>query len=257
MIEIALIIAFIGSLTAGVLDLKTTEFPDDIPYLMIALGIFIWYIYAMTFGDFLPLFLSLTIGLIFGAIGWIAYKTGAWGDGDSAILTAIVFLVPSLAFLISYLMNMLIVAVIYLVIYSLVLGIKHKILFLEELKSNFRYIVTYLIMLPFAIIASYTFNFWMFSIIWALGFAMILFILYAKKIEKNVFKKRIPASQIKAGDVLASSRQWVGITEEEAEKIHKNLKFVEIKEGVRFTIVFPLAIIVTLLFGNILFLILA
>lgn len=256
MLEIPLIIAFVGSLAAGILDLRSTEFPEDIPYLMIALGIFIWYIYAVTFGDFLPLFTSLVLGGFLALIGWIAYKAGAWGDGDAAILAAIFFVIPSFSFLIGYISNLLIIAVIYLIIYSLVIGFR-KIPaneFIQDLKNKWYFLAGIFISLPFIIIFSYYNPQFMTALmfVWLSLLGMVIFTIYAKKIEKDIFKRKIPAKDLKAGDVLGSSKEWVGLTEEQAEKIRKHEKYVEIKEGVRFTIVFPITIAMTALLGNIL-----
>jgi len=258
MLEFVIIIAFVGSLIAGILDLKTTEFPEDIPYLMIAIGLFIWYIYALTSGDFLPLILSISLGTIFGILGWIAYKLGAWGDGDAAIISAIFFLIPSLSFIMPFIFNLLIISIIYLVIYAVIIGVRKKVSFIKDVKKWWRIFLIYIIILPAVILANYYFNLNIYtsSILWIFGLLMILFTIYAKSIEKTVFKRRIPASQIKEGDVLASSRQWIGITKEDAEKIRKNLKYVEIKEGVRFSIVFPITIAVTVFLGNLLLILL-
>ncbi|MBI4894942.1 MAG: hypothetical protein HY831_00475 [Candidatus Aenigmarchaeota archaeon] len=258
MLEIPLIIAFIGSLTAGVLDLKSTEFPEDIPYLMVVLGIFIWYIYAVTFGDFTPLFTSLVLGGFLAFIGWIAYKAGAWGDGDAAILAALFFLIPSLSFLVNYISNLLIVAIIYLIAYSLIIGFRKIPVdeFLSDLKKRWYFLAAVFISLPFIIVFSYYNPEFMRPLIllWLSGLGMLIFTIYAKKIEKNVFKRKIPAKDLKAGDVLASSKEWVGLTEEQVEKIKHQNKQIEIKEGVRFTIVFPITIALTAFLGNILIL---
>ncbi len=261
MLEIGLIIAFIGSLTAGVLDLKSTEFPEDIPYLMVALGIFIWYIYAVTFGDFTPLILSIAIGGILALIGWLSYKAGAWGDGDAAILTAIFFLIPSLSFLISYISNLLIVAVIYLITYSLIISFRKIPIneFLSDLKKKWYFLTAVFASLPFIIIFSYYNPEFIRPLIllWISALGMLIFTIYAKKIEKNIFKRKISVKDLKSGDVLASSREWIGLTEEQVEKIRHQHKQIEIKEGVRFTIVFPITIAITAFLGNILILLIA
>ena len=259
MLEIAIIIAFIGSLIASILDLKTTEFPEDIPYLMIALGIFIWYIYALTFGSFIPLFLSLLIGVIVGLLGIIAYRVGVWGDGDSAILAAIVFLVPSISFLVDFLFNFLIVSIIYLLTYTIAIGYRKNLEFYKEIKKNLIFIILYVAILPIILIATYfllPILLIPLALLWFAGLGMIFFTLYAKKIEKNLFRKSVSSKELKPGDVLANSKKWVGLSEEDIKKIQKTQKHVEIKDGVRFTLVFPITIALTALLGNVLFLLL-
>ncbi|MBI5332074.1 MAG: hypothetical protein HZB65_00715 [Candidatus Aenigmarchaeota archaeon] len=264
MLEIAIIIAFIGALTAGILDLRSSEFPDDIPYLMIALGIFIWFIYALTFADFQPLFFSLALGALFSIIGYASYRFGVWGDGDAAILAAVVFVLPSILFIADFIINLLIVSIIYLVIYSLAIGLGKKQIrqsFIEDVIRRKSLFIAYIIFSSILIIASYMIIPELFinlSLLLLLGISMICFILYGKNIEKKLFKKKIPINELKEGDVLASSRQLRGLTNEEIREIkkHHNNKFIEIKEGVRFTIVFAIAIAITAFFGNLLFVLL-
>jgi prepilin signal peptidase PulO-like enzyme (type II secretory pathway) len=84
-------------------------------------------------------------------------------------------------------------------------------------------------------------------------FSLALFFLwiFVKTVEDVAFKKRILVSKLKVGDVLFESKVWEGISEKELKKIKASgKKFVWIKEGVRFAPVFPLALILTLLYGN-------
>lgn len=80
---------------------------------------------------------------------------------------------------------------------------------------------------------------------------------FAKAVEDVGFKKKIPLSRLRIGDVLIDSKIWEGITEKQLKKIKKsNKKFVWIKEGVRFAPTFPLALLFTLIYGDFLFLLL-
>jgi hypothetical protein len=82
---------------------------------------------------------------------------------------------------------------------------------------------------------------------------MALFIIwrFAKTVEDFGFKKRIPVSELKVGDVLLESKVWEGLTNEGLNKIKKSgKKFVVIKEGVRFAMAFPLALVFTLFYGD-------
>jgi prepilin signal peptidase PulO-like enzyme (type II secretory pathway) len=74
---------------------------------------------------------------------------------------------------------------------------------------------------------------------------------FAKSVEEIGFRKKIPVSKLKVGDILNESRELEGITEKELEKIKKSgKKFVTIKEGIRFGPAFPLALLFTLYFGD-------
>ena len=68
----------------------------------------------------------------------------------------------------------------------------------------------------------------------------------------TVFKRKIDASRVRIGDVPIGYR-WKGLTEKEVQKIKKKGNKITIKEGVRFAPVFVITIILTILFGNLLF----
>jgi len=73
---------------------------------------------------------------------------------------------------------------------------------------------------------------------------------FTKSVEEVGFKKRIPVSKLKVGDVLLESKKWEGITKKELKKIKRSRKYVTVKEGVRFAPSFVLALLFTLYFGD-------
>ncbi len=77
---------------------------------------------------------------------------------------------------------------------------------------------------------------------------------FGKTVEEIGFKKRIKVSELKEGDVLDDSKVWDGLTKKQVKKFQKSgKKYVVIKEGVRFAPTFPLALLITILFGDIVF----
>jgi Flp pilus assembly protein protease CpaA len=261
---IALAVAVIGSFAAGLWDLRTTDVPDEITTLMAILGPLLWTVHVGITGDVVPLALSLIAGTIVLIFGWLLYRGGQWGGGDAKLFAAIFYLLgPDISFGIDYIINLLFVALAYLVIYSLCLGAKHPKAFAMAANSLKRRAVKAglgiyaLVLVLGALLAQlYGMDFTIAIAYWLIGLGLILFWAYAKAIEKGVFRKTIPAKELKAGDVLASFDKWEGITEAEAAKIRKSKKTVEVKEGVRFTLVFALNILVTLFVGNVAFLLL-
>jgi Flp pilus assembly protein protease CpaA len=251
-------ISLFGSLIAGLWDLKTTEIPDEIPVLIASLGIFSWFIYMLSFGDVYPLMLSLLIGTLFLLFGFILYKLGQWGGGDAALLGAIGYSLPFLEinqpFLgisqaINFVFNLFVFGAIWVIIYVIFITILNRRVLLEfkkKVEKDF-----FVKMLIFFMIFSFFLSFLspIFFIFGCYAF-LFLFVLYAKVLEKTVFIKRIPTSKLKVGDVLLKSKVWVGITQEELEKIRKEKKYVLIKEGVRFGIAFFIALVFTLFFEN-------
>ena len=261
---VAISIAFLGSVVAGFWDLFTTEVPDEVPVLMLSFGIFNWFIYALSFGDLNPLFLSLSIGTFLLAFGLILYRAGHWGGADAWLLAAIGYTIPLYGgriFMIDFIFNFLIVGSIYMVIYALILGVINKGVFsyfIDDVKSKWK-IVTGSILVSGILISLLYLSFPRFGsssliTVFVLLVLLVFFWRYARVIENRVFRKRIRTSQLRVGDVT-EDMLWRGITADEINKIKKSKRFVVIKEGVRFVPVFPIALVVTLLFGNLMFLI--
>ncbi|HLD49111.1 MAG TPA: hypothetical protein VJB11_02005, partial [archaeon] len=88
----------------------------------------------------------------------------------------------------------------------------------------------------------------------ALASLMMPFWLYGRIIEKQVFRKKIPVSKLKVGDVIEDMK-WIGLTAEEIKDISKKKKYVIVKEGIRFVPAFPIALAVTLIYGNLLYMV--
>ncbi|MEM7816773.1 MAG: prepilin peptidase [Candidatus Aenigmatarchaeota archaeon] len=250
---LAIATAISGTLIAGLWDLLTTEIPDEIPYFMASFGIFLWFIYMLTTGSTLEFLSSVFIGSIFLIYGYVLYKTGHWGGGDGALLASLGFLLPILKtiefFPLHLFINLYLFGAAWIVIYSLVAGLANskfrKIIKKEMLKDQMTrtYFLFFIVFLFLSVIDK--------NMLFAsLLFALLIFYYYGKLIEKYVFRKRIPSSQLKVGDVLADSKLWVGIGEDEVKEIKEKKKFVEIKEGVRFGLAFFLALIFTLIFGG-------
>jgi Flp pilus assembly protein protease CpaA len=259
MFDVALILAFIFLVIAGIWDLKTTEVPDEIPLLMSSLGLFLWTISSLTSGDFSIFMLSFFTGLALLSVGYIFYKTGQWGGADATLLGSVGFLLPTYPtmqfFPIDFFINLFLVGSVYMIFYSIIIGLKNSHLFshfLKDLKENIIVVfisMTFLIsgiMLKFQVLQ---------KLLLLLGFLM-LFWRYAMVLEKNFFVKRIPVSKLKPGDVIADSKKWVGLTEKEVEDIRRKRKTVKIKEGIRFVPAFPITLVVTVVYGNLMFLLL-
>jgi len=274
MLEIILfLVAFIGSAAAGFYDLKTTEIPDEVPYIMIAIGIVGNIIASYLAWSYWPFVYSVIAGLGFLGFGFVMYYLGQWGGGDAKILSAIGFLLPTyqsvkliLPFSISFFFNVFLVGAGYMIVYALALSIINKKIwsaFFKDLKANARMILIYnsalvgVIIIMGLLFARY-FEFLPLEaftvLVVTIGLASAgLFILwkFVKAVENVGFKKKIPVSKLRVGDVPNYYKIWEGLTEKEVRKIKKSgKKYIWIKEGVRFAPTFPIALIFTLLFGD-------
>jgi len=265
MIEIIILIALGATALAGLWDLRTTEVPDQIPAIMIIAGLAYWFISATLTGDFQPLIFSSAIGTFLLAVGLLLYKKGQWGGADAWILASVGYMIPLYSgslFIIPYIMNFFIISAAYMIVYSLLLGIRNPYvfrLFAKDIRDNKK-----IFLLPVSFLAAvmafsyyvltqgYLVNISVPLEIFVLIFLLTLFWRYGKIIEDKVFKKKIPTSKLKVGDVL-EEMNWVGLTKKQVAQIKKRKRFVTIKEGVRFVPVFFLSLVATLLFGNLLF----
>ncbi|MEM7813699.1 MAG: prepilin peptidase [Candidatus Aenigmatarchaeota archaeon] len=258
---IALITALIGGFAAGIWDLRTSDIPDEAPALMVALGLFIWYAFGLTAGEWTPFFTSVVLGTAVFALGWGLYRLGQWGGGDAALLAAMVYLLPDLGFLADYMFNFFVVALAYSVVYATAVGLAHPKIFgyaLDEIKRK----KVWAVMLGWAIfgavallmLARIDADIGLIWWLWLAVFGLIAFYSYAKAIERKLFRRSVPIDKLKVGDVLASSRRWEGVTAEQIAALkRRHVRVAEIKEGVRFGLVFPIALVVTVLFGNLMF----
>ncbi len=261
MLEIIILLAVVGSVIAGLWDLRTTEVPDPIPIGMVAIGIVFWIGNWLLTGDSTSLIVSLVVGTALLAAGLLLYKKGQWGGADAWILAAIGYMIPFYRgeiFILPYILNFMLVSIVYTVIYSIVIGLLNRKIFLY-VKKDFIQNAKLLIAVPVTVIA----------VLFAASFALpqtvglsarllplivllMLFWRYALVIEKHVFRKKIPASRLRKGDVLENGN-WVGLTESQIKRLRKTKRFVVIKDGMRFVPVFAIALVLTLLYGNLFF----
>jgi Flp pilus assembly protein protease CpaA len=274
---ISLVVAFVGSSIAALFDLKTTEIPDEIPDVMIAVGLIFAGVQTYQQWNVWPLLSSAIAGLGLLGFGFLMYYFGQWGGGDAKLLAGIGFLMPKftsgfmpesfLPFPLTFLFNLFLVGAVYMLVYAFVFALMNKkIIF--EFKKGIRAISKLLLLFSaFLFVVFVFFNIYLSktfhtplttsqllqnSFIPFIG-TVALFVIwkFAKVVEDVGFKRKIPISKLRIGDVMLDSKVWEGITEKELNKIKKSGKrYVIIKEGVRFGPSFPLALIFTLYFGN-------
>jgi len=258
-------IALVGSLAAGIYDLKTSNIPDSLCIAMIIAGLVIHSVYGFLTGDFNNLINSLMFGGLFLAFSLAMYFTGQWGGGDGELLIAIGVLLPNLTivntyfpFAISFFINSFFIGAAYSLIYSIILVYRNDGISKSFFKSiNQPPLIMVLLALLLLSFASF-FYLKFLSVIFFLSFVMVIFWKFAKSIDKG-FYKRIPVSKLKVDDMLGEDipklklykRLIKGLTKEQVQKIKKNKKYVIVKEGIRYGLTFPLALIFTLLFGDV------
>jgi len=265
MFELLLVaIALIGSFAAGIHDLKTSNIPDKVCWVMIFSGLFIHTVNSFSTGDFSILINSLLFGGLFLAFGLLMYYTGQWGGGDGELLVAIGILLPNLSlvktyfpFAISFFINSFFIGATFSIIYSLILVYKNP-----KISKKFfiglmdRKIIIMLFSFCFSIFFLFISQFILFAVS-ILIFILILFQKFSKTIEESFYCK-IPVSKLKVDDMLGEDiprlklykKHIKGLTKDQVKKIRKIRRYVIIREGIRYGIVFPLTLLFTLLFGD-------
>lgn len=262
-----------GFSLGGYLDLKTTEFPDWLPYSMIILALVSRGAFSLFTGNFSYIIDSVFVGVAFLGFGLVLYFIRQWGDGDAWMLGAMGFLFPdpagfvtaigsTIPFPLMVFFNFFIISLFYLIGYAIVLGLKSPKIyatFIKNLKSN-RMSIAFVFFGLMAVSLAFTLYFgWLLSLPYAsftsilltpvLAVMILLFYHYAKAVEGDLFKRKVKASQLRIGDVLVTDR-WRGLTEKEIKSLKKKGKDVWIKEGVRFAPVFVICMRVTLFYGS-------
>jgi len=267
---ILLLVGIAGFSLAGYLDLKTTEFPDWIPYSVIILALLVRGIFSFLLNDFSIIINSVIIGGLFLGFGLVLYFLRQWGDGDAWLFGSMGFLFPAnpgfteniyFQFPMTLFMNFFFVSFFYIIAYSVFLGIRNPVIlktFKSELKKNSKglyagisvFIAAYVALIfLFSGLGGIPTNFLMFPFLLIL---LGIFIIYAQVIETKFFRKKIPATKLKLGDVPLSER-WRVLKPKEIEKLKKSGGYVWVKEGVRFAPVFVITLVVSLFWGDLFF----
>jgi Flp pilus assembly protein protease CpaA len=269
MFELLLIVtALVGSFACGIYDLKTSNVPDSVCILMIASALLIHSIYGFSTGDFSNLINSFFIGGLFLSFGLLMYFTGQWGGGDGELLVAIGFLLsglpitnslfPVFSLSLSFFVNSFFIGAIYSIVYSFVLVYRNPKIsknFMSSMRSS-RLSLTLLSILVVSFLFLFVSEFILFVISFFIA-VVLVFHKFSKTIEES-FYRRIPTSKLKVDDMLGEDiprlrlyKKYIkGLTAEQIKKIKRVKRYVFIREGIRYGIVFPLSLVFTLLFGD-------
>ena len=258
-------IALIGSFASGIYDLKTSNVPDKIVITMIVSALAIHAITGFYAGDFTVLIDSLLFGGLFLAFGLLMYFTGQWGGGDGELLVAMGIMLPTLSFAntyfpfaISLFINSFFIGAAYSIIYSMILVFRNpKIgrIFFKNMKDK-KIVIALVASLSLSIAFLLVWQLILFSISF-LTFILIFFHKFSRTIEES-FYMRIPVRKLKIDDMLGEDipslklyKKYIkGLTEEQVKLIKKKRRYVVVREGIRYGIVFPLTLLFTLFFGD-------
>lgn len=266
---ILLSITLIGGFAAGIYDLQTSNVPDKLCIAMILLGLLIHISTGVTTGNYSNLLYSLFFGGMFLIFSLAMYYTGQWGGGDGELLVTMGILLPNLSavntyfpFAISFFINSFFIGAVYSILYSIVMMFRFPRMY-KKFVDGFKGQRTQMLLFSLFVISAFffvTLKIFLFLISMTLV-VLIVFQKFAKSVEEG-FLIRIPVSKLKVDDTIGQDLPRLGIykklikglTKKQVRKIKRHKKYVIIKEGIRYGIVFPLSVLFTLFFGDLIFL---
>jgi len=273
MIEMILLgIAFLFTLGASVIDLKTGEIPDRVSIgLLIAIMVVRIAYSGLGYAGLDFVLDGLLVGGIFFAFGAALFYAGGWGGGDAKLMAGIgasiggLIIRPEMGIesvlprFFGFLFILALIAVPYSLVYSFIIGAKNKETrkqFTRDLRKAFYFILVPPILAFLALFMVYpssTITYGALIILAALPFVVV----FLKAVEKTALQKDVNPSQLVEGDMVVedlvingktiiSKRDMDGLTKEMLKKIQKSKnapKKIRIKWGIRFAPVFPMALL--------------
>ena len=280
--SILFFIGIIGILIAIISDIKTTEVPDYSNYFLIFSGISLRVLYSLISNNWGFTLTAIKVFPFVFVLALIMYYSKQWGGGDAKLLMglSLVFatypsflqnifnpkLIVDFPFVLF--LNIIIIGMFYSLIYAVFLTIKnHKKTFTSiknSFKINLKLIILSILISLILIAISYTIKDDIISslliILSILIPVMLIFYIFVKSIEKTLFIKTISVSKLMEGDWIISKIIVKGktlhtpfqeLTKEKINLLKKyKIKEVTIKEGIVFTPVFLIGLLVSLIFGN-------
>ncbi len=233
------------------------DVPDLPAVVAIVAGVLLHGGYAWSLGSFEPFLWMIGVGAVFSLYGWIAFWRGLWGGADAMAMSVLGFAAPysisgvSLIYPMDIFVNMMIAGLLYSVSFAVYRAFRS-----ESFIDNFRsrvYGDRYRI--PLEIGAGAAFSLYagtvgLDPVLYFLALVFIIFLYrFLKVLEDAEMSTTVPVEDLEGGEVVAEQGGTIeGITEEEIEDL--DVDEVEVKEGIRFIPVFPVALLMTDVFGG-------
>lgn len=231
---------------ASIEDIKTTEIRDFEVYFFISILLFLNVIQFFLTGDSKLIYNLVLNIIIFGGFGFLLYFLGQWGLGDSFLLLSFGLLNFFKNFLqsIRWLLIIFSVGVYFIFSYSVMF-----ILVTRKFHSLKFFSKVSLLLSSLILILSLLFSIKARTVEFLICFLIFLYssIPFLQDM-KTLMIKKVPIRKIKEGDVLLDFKIWRGITKKEINQLRRRgIKYVYIKEGVRYAPTF-LFVLILLIF---------
>ncbi len=248
----------LGALIAGLIDLRTTEIPDEVPLLIFLSALILHVGRAVFLDDFSFLLAGIQVGIAYLVLGYLLFHMGQWGEADALLLAAIGFAIPQpLSFFpqqvleiqpypLIFLLNLFITGAVYSILFAIGYALVKRARFSEfiaHLKARKRAFLFYplLMLLMFSpmlvlyeemAVRIFVLKQFVFA---SAGIILLISLLeFARWIDESVFTRYVKISELSPGDVLAepiglkrrkySSRLFVGLEEKDILLIRKAYK---------------------------------
>lgn len=266
-------LAFATLFVASIFDLDTTDVPDVFAVTGVVGGIVLHGLYSYSTGALQPSLLfsapfealgplgwSLGVGIAFSLYGWGAYFRGMWGGADAFAMSVLGFAAPytlpsaSLLDPINLFVNIMLVGFFYILGASVYRSWRHGNVYEPVKKKIYEQRRRIGIEFGAAVVFSYMiaemglngmFYFVLLTV-------MIFLYRFLQVVQDDLMYETIPVSKLEGGEVPAPGQGFgkkiEGLTEEDIESIDK--EEIRVRYGVAFMPVFPLALLVTDVFGG-------
>jgi Flp pilus assembly protein protease CpaA len=285
---IALIIVLIALAIGTYTDFKTREVPDWVNKGLIAIGIGLSLLFSAIHSNWNYFLGSLAGFAAFFILAIVMYYSGQWGGGDSKMIMGIGAVIGfnlinfnlRESFLLIFLFNLLITGAVYGLLWSIALSIKNFKKLVKEFKKTSRkkgVIKIKKLLIIFSLLVLIVILFVNQRSLELILFLLLLFVvtlfymwIYIKAVENVCMLKYVTPDKLTEGDWIAKNIKVnkkvvagpkdLGIEKKQINQLVKfykqrKLKKVLIKEGIPFVPSFFIAYIVSLFFGNLLWLI--
>ncbi len=282
---IQLAIAFIVLLVGSYTDFRTREVPDWVNLGLIGIGFGVNALFSVIYWKVNFILASILGFAAFFALAWVMFYAGQWGGGDSKMLMGLgaIIGIDALSkkfFLFGFLANALLVGALYGLFWSFYSMIRNRKKFLKEFgktmgkkevrnaRSNMLAVFFVLILIIMLVQNNFV-KIVLFYVAIVSIFTVYLWVAI-KSVESSCMLKYVKPMQLTEGDWIAreikvggkyiTGPKDLGIEKKSIRKLIEfykkgKIKKVLIKEGIPFVPSFFIAYVVTLMFGNLVLLI--
>ncbi|MBI2106084.1 prepilin peptidase [Candidatus Woesearchaeota archaeon] len=280
---ILLILAFIVTIIAVISDIKTTEIPDYSNYFLIFSAILVRLIYSFSTNNWIFILEALKTFPVIFILSLLMYKLNQWGGGDVKLLFGLSiafatyplfllkFFSPKLILLpfpLIIFLNVLIIGAAYSFTYAVILAVinmkNFSRKFISILKEKRKTQIKIFVAAVLLILISFRTD----EKIIPISISIFLFIIFyvhvfIASVEKSCLIKTIPVSKLLEGDWILNDifynnkiiyRAKQQLTGQQIEKIKRaKIEKVLVKQGIVFSPAILIALIVSLIFGNLIY----